>query len=59
MDKSYWKAPNQTGGGASGTIDKSNPTYGLVILRHPYQRMERMTAPWMADQIWDRLNGRG
>ena len=29
MDKSYWKAPNQTGGGASGTIDKSNPTYGF------------------------------
>jgi len=29
MDKSYWKALNQTGGGASGTIDKSNPTYGF------------------------------
>ncbi|MCR0262504.1 hypothetical protein MKC73_01140 [[Clostridium] innocuum] len=28
MDKSYWRAPEQAGG-ASGTIDKSNPTYGF------------------------------
>ena len=26
MDKSYWRGSNPAGGGASGTIDKSNPT---------------------------------
>lgn len=29
MDKSYWRGLNPAGGGASGTIDKSNPTYGF------------------------------
>ncbi|MCC2855843.1 hypothetical protein LK523_20835, partial [[Clostridium] innocuum] len=29
MDKSYWRGSNPAGGGASGTINKSNPTYGF------------------------------